>query len=446
MRERIGIAAICLFAAIVFGLALYTGRELLLLAGVAVAAIGFQILRRPILGLYLALMLVPLEAVGRIVPTNSYMTWAKAVLIVTFIGLSQRLLLENSRLKLPPAGLSLYFVLLLGLIASAVWSSFGTPVWGVVAFVGQATVVVIAANVLTTPRQFENALVAILLGSSFVTVVGVLDVVMKRSVLGTMVSQIYASTQEGVFRVTATFYDPNVLGRYLAFAIVITICAFRLPRLRRFAPLLAVLLFAQGFVLLNTFSRGAFLSLMVVLGLLLLWDREVGRKLTVAATVSALLGGVYLLSGGFGDILLRRLTGGGSTLAVDTSRIMIYQLGLKAFWQSPIVGFGQDNVPKAIGQFYPFALSPHNLYLEVLLAVGAVGFAAFAWFIIASIRLGLKTRSTPISIYGRPALFALIVVLLSGVTLHGFKSQELWASLSLLAALPNLSASGDGAS
>lgn len=441
--EQRGVRGIWLLTTLVavasiFGAALYVGKELLLLALVFGSGAALFILKEPIYGLYLSFLLIPLEAVGRIVPTNSTWTWAKLVLFLTLIGLILNLLLRRDSLKLPRAVLSLYFVLLSSLLGTMLWTGLGNPVWGVVAFIGQVMVVILAVNLITERRQFENAIIAIMVGGTLVTVIGILDITTKTSFLGTTSSQIYAAADPGLFRVTATFYDPNMLGRYLGFAMVMTLSSMRFERLKRFVPVLAVLLAAQGFVLLNTFSRGSALSLAATLGLMVLWDRQISRKVGLVGAAALGAAAVLIFAEPMVSALGERLTGGGKNLAVDVSRVLIYQLGIKAFWLSPLVGYGPDNVPDAIGRFYIFKLSPHSLYLEVLLASGILGAITFGWFVLKHLADGVSFRSSAVTDYARPAVLALVFVLLSGLTLHAFKANELWCSLALLACLPRL--------
>lgn len=432
-----------LCVAVVFGMSIYLGRELLVLALVAGLAVGVMILRKPLYGLYLSFSLIPLEAAGRIVKTNSTFTWAKLVLILTLLGLLLNMLVQRSHLRAPRAVLSLYFVLLGALVGTTLWARLGNPVWGIVAFMGQAGMLLTSVNLVHTRREYENLIAAIMLGSVFVTGIGILDIVTKKSFLGTVDSQIYAAQTPGLFRVTATFYDPNMLGRYLAFAILVSVCSMRFARFKRWIPIIIGLLGAQAFVLMNTFSRGAILSLSGAFLLLVIWDRRVGRKVLIL--MSALFAGVVvaLFAEPAVSAFMDRLTGGGKTLAVDLSRVVIYQLGVKAFWNSPFFGYGPDNVPDAIGQYFVYKVSPHSMYLEILLATGVVGTLAFGWFVLKHLSDGVALRRSPLSDYARPAVFALVVVLLAGVTLHGFKANELWSSLALLACVSSLARAED---
>ncbi|HEY5549523.1 MAG TPA: O-antigen ligase family protein [Coriobacteriia bacterium] len=424
-----------LLVAAAFGAAVHLGIEFAFVAGLAALVMVLAILRQPSWGLYLALFLVPLEAVGQIVPGVSVITWAKAVLLVTFLSFVLQMLLARRRLATPPFAGLLYGVFAIALASSLAFGSSDGSLWGMVAMFGQLVLVVLMFNLVRTRETYIRAVLAIVAGSVPVVAVGLLDVVSRRSFLGTVANQVYASAAAGIFRITSTFYDPNALARYLAFAAIVTICAASFPEMRRFRPLLFVLAVAQVFCLVNTFSRSGFLAVLATVPLYLLWERGSGNRVRRTVAVVCGAGVVLALYQPLFTILMQRFFGSSGEFQIDPNRMAIWRIGLDAFWRSPFFGQGPDNVVEAIGGF-----AAHNMYLEVLIAVGLVGSALFAAYVGHAALQAVRLRRHPaLSDGARVAVLALAVVLFTGLVLHGFKSNELWISLSLLtcvAAIP----------
>ncbi|HEY5473768.1 MAG TPA: O-antigen ligase family protein, partial [Candidatus Limnocylindrales bacterium] len=365
-----------LLMSVSFGAAVYVGVEVTLVAAIVGIVVLLAILRRPDWGMYLMLFLVPLEAVGQIVPGVSVITWAKAVLLVTFLSFVFQMLLARRRLATPPFAGLLYGVFAIALASSLAFGSPDGSLWGMVAMLGQLVLVVLMFNLARTRETYVRAVLAIVAGSVPVVAVGLLDVVSRRSFLGTVANQFYASAAAGIFRITSTFYDPNALARYLAFAVIVTICAASFPEMRRFRPLLFLLAAAQVFCLVNTFSRSGFLAVLATVPLYLLWERGSGNRVRRTVAVVCGAGVVLALYQPLFTILMQRFFGSSGEFQIDPNRMAIWRIGLDAFWRSPFFGQGPDNVVEAIGGF-----AAHNMYLEVLIAVGLVGSALFAAYV-----------------------------------------------------------------
>jgi len=428
-----GIPYLILLFAIVFGVAIYIGVEaLFIVLTLSVLLVGV-IARRPVFGLYMAAILMPLEAAGRVLPESAVLTWAKVALLVTLMAVLATQVYTRSKIRLPEYSWLLFGVYAIAVVATSLWSS-GSSLWGLVALLGQMAVVLLIANLVTDKRSFHGLLWAIVIGSIPVVAVGMMDISTGSSVLGTVASQSYASSQVAVFRITATFYDPNALGRYLAFALLCTAAMMTMQVGRRFAPLLIPLLLGQAFCLVYTFSRGAILALGVGALVYLLLGK--GTRSRVVQLVLG-VGAVALLMYAFPEplsLLLARLTGGTGGIAVDASRVQIWLNGIDAFMESPLLGVGPDNVAMVLGRETGALTSPHSLYLEALIGLGVLGALAFFGFIYSAARSAARVGS---ELYpeARVTLSILAMVLASGVTLHGFRSNELWVCLGMMSAL-----------
>lgn len=432
---RPGAAAVAatLAFATVWGIALHSGFDRLAIGAVAGAVAIVAVAMKPERGLLLAMVLIPLEAAGQVLPGVSVLTWAKVALAVTAFAYAARVVTKDEKLELPRGTGALVVTLGVMLMASAAWTGGTASVWGIVAFTGQTAMLVLVRNLVRDPAAMDRLIASMVIGSVPVVGVTLADIVLGRSSLGVVANQLYASESGGVFRVTGTFVDPNALGRYLAFALAVTLCAWSVPRFGRFRVPLALLVALQGFCLLNTFSRGALAAAAVVAALYLLWQRGVASRAAWAAVGAACVAALVLWNDRVLLALTERLWAGGAYL--DLTRVDIYGMGAELFWRSPVYGFGPDNVARALGTVAGRSLSPHSLYLEVLLGVGMVGAAALGVFVAGRVRGAMLARGTALEPYARVALLALGAVLLSGLTLHGMQENELWLSLALLAAV-----------
>jgi O-antigen ligase len=131
------------------------------------------------------------------------------------------------------------------------------------------------------------------------------------------------------------------------------------------------------------------------------------------------------------DILGSRLLGDAGIQGLS-DRTRIYGAAIAAFWRSPLVGLGPDGMLAAIGASVGYPLSPHNLFLEVLVGYGAVGFCAIFAFAWLQVRGCLALRQGANRAYASAAVLAFAAVVLTGLSLHGFRENELWVSLGLL--------------
>lgn len=185
------------------------------------------------------------------------------------------------------------------------------------------------------------------------------------------------------FRVNSLFRDPNVLGRYLVFAIIGLAAYFAWPRRRLpslgAAALAAVLLTALAF----TFSITSFASLLAGLGVLL-WVR-LGRRglLTGAALVVAGLG-VFALAGSPADSGL----GAQRDLAEATAgRSDLISGGVELFERRPIVGHGSGSFAVSFRREIEMIARPvsHSEPVTVAAEQGLVGLVPYAALLVLAV-------------------------------------------------------------
>lgn len=431
------IPGVAVVGAVILGVALGSGeiqRALILMVVLVVAAVS---IRWPLAGLCLAIAAIPLEVAGRLLPGVEEITLAKTLLLVAAGSWVLRLMFVREHIRLPRNAWALIAFWLAALLGT-VLGPYGMTLGGgasLVALTGQLIVVVMIYNLVRTQRDLESVLSAVLVGCAIVGAVGILDIVTGTSFLNTVNQQYLVDRVSGFSRITATFYDPNVLGGYLTFGILINLTVLSALRSgqkwRR--PLLTALLGAQAVCLVYTFSRGAFIAALGGVLVLALTGHGSWRS-RVGGVVAALVPGLLLFTSQI-DALFRRFA------AVDAGlggRSVAIQAALAAFVQHPLLGYGPGNVWRAIGAVIGQPYAAHNLYTEVLLSGGLLGALLLGTFAVSLLHDVHRVRDTRLVPYARGVTAALIGVLLMGFSLHMLKANELWLTLAILACIVRL--------
>lgn len=209
------------------------------------------------------------------------------------------------------------------------------------------------------------------------------------------------------------FYSPNLLGPVAALEAVWILCSTNAwPRLRWGAPLLVM---AALYAVEMSGSRGAYLGL---LAMALLWATlAVKRGWRIVMVGLVLLGaaGVYYQSvyvkqriDQVTDETVNYLESDNPIALVVGSagaRFELWQVGWRAFLESPIVGVGNKHFHHYASKYVeakeanPEVLNhghPHNAYLEALMSRGLIGFVFFAGMLFYPLYYFIKSyRKSP---------------------------------------------------
>lgn len=108
---------------------------------------------------------------------------------------------------------------------------------------------------------------------------------------------------------------------------------------------------------------------------------------------------------------------GGTRLTIDRD-------ALRMFAQKPVLGWGLGVFPEIYPQFSSFSSNvpvgmAHNDYLQVLVEMGALGFATVVWFLLTLYRSALaKLNHWPTDINGAVTLAAMLGI--TGILVHSF--------------------------
>ena len=199
---------------------------------------------------------------------------------------------------------------------------------------------------------------------------------------------IQANVYSQFFRVNGFFFDPNILGRYLAMAMLIALAvAWTRRRTWELAALAgAVAVMAGG--LFVTYSRSSTLMLMV--GIVLLAARGVGtrRVAAVAATLLIVIGGLTFATS---SEVRHAATDMDRLERVSEGRFGLMRGGFTIWAHNPVAGTGLGGFAKEFEETLTDSerakirvVISHNTPVTVLSEGGVIGFALFCWLLVGA--------------------------------------------------------------
>lgn len=242
-------------------------------------------------------------------------------------------------------------------------------------------------NTIRTKKDLSISLSMLIAGGIVVSLIGIYQYIFGFSGGNVWIDSDMFSEIET--RVVSTFENPNVLGEYLLIIIPVAIAYFfESGSLKeKWASL-----FAAGILVLCmifTFSRGCWIGMIVSFGILsLFYD----RRFVWAGFILILFAPLYLP-----ESIIQRFMSVGNTTDTSTSYRVYIWFGtidmLKDYWLTGIgLGEGAFNV---IYPHYSYSaiVAPHshNLYLQIMVENGIVGFVLFAVMTIAFYRNAISS-------------------------------------------------------
>ena len=356
------------------------------------------------------------------------------------IGLALLFLVLDNRLRWPsPAYLGLAYLFLLTTLVSTFRATYAAEAltqslqYAFVFFI-QIPVVL---SVVTTRRRAVTSILLLCLGS-----------------LGAIAWSYLTRPTQGAGRVLVFYSEnPNRLGYPAAYLIPLLLALWAVTRYARMAVrvLTAVAvglgLYLSVWAVSASGSRSSLLGAAVALLVFIVlrpglgFARAAGRFVLLCAASGA-LGTALVVSGQLPSTLGERIERSLDT--TDTSaqthlvadRENLTEAGLVAFMESPLVGTGLDNFRYVAPRYDEDATPqlPHNLWLQLLVQVGAVGTAAFALYLLLwASQVGLAARrSHPLA---AAPLWGLMSALAGVLTIFMFSPELLDRHYWLIVAL-----------
>jgi O-antigen ligase len=380
-------------ATLAAGLAELMYRTSPALTAVALLALAFLAIAawKPIIGLYAAVLAIPLEAVGVSVG-NANATPAKALLDLLAIVILAHLLLGQRRAHIRAAHAWFGGVILVSLLGVA----FAPDTSTLLQLTAQALAYVIISIFVTgIDRDEIERLLQVLVFSG--AVAGLVTVLTTGPQVATEGGRVVTG------RAQAGFAHPNVLAFFLQLTLGPALVMLRRPQLaQRLAVSAAVGMMIAGLAL--TLSRAAFLGTAVMLIILLASSpfRRLAAALAVIVVVLAVTNFDNILSSSEISQVSQRISTVSSVQGVGQDpRVAIWSVTPRIVADHFVLGVGEGNFYTAsvrYGVFLPDHTPfdhAHNLFLTVAAELGLVGLAIFGGFLIAVGRAawrGLRAR------------------------------------------------------
>lgn len=284
------------------------------------------------------------------------------------------------------------------------------------------------------------------------------------SVLGivqTLTSQFYFQAAfvnlvgASIPRATGTFHNPNDFATLLMVGIVITaslLANLKVASWKRGVFLLILLVLTAGLV--TSFSRTNWLAMAVGLVFVAVLSRKLRFLVTIALAFSIVIACITLISSNFAQIVLGRFTSIFSTVTQfekatnvsGSSRVLLVQAALAMFADHPLLGIGARGFPAMFDRYkpldYPTGLPVnecHTLPALILSELGILGFVAFAAFVVAVVRAGVKAAMSIDDRYLRALEIGLVSVFIayqvSFLFTAAIEDNYFWISTGLLFAV-----------
>ena len=202
-------------------------------------------------------------------------------------------------------------------------------------------------------------------------------------------SQYAVAKLEHIARAEGTLMDSHELGALFAMLLPMALSIVVAPEVRRSARMVALLIFAIGIVGLGlTFSRSAILGLTIALFVfafmyMLNWPSRTQASVCLMLIVCIVL--AVLVAA---PVIGARYTSQSIADAMDL-RMQQYELAMRIWRMSPLIGYGAGNymhAAKVFGNEFTELLPVHNMSLWILADTGVIGAAAFHGVLLAALR------------------------------------------------------------
>lgn len=239
------------------------------------------------------------------------------------------------------------------------------------------------SNTLTDSKRWRAAVVTFALGAVFVALLGIVQNFTMDTTVGSWVDE--NMFEDIKVRVFATFDNPNVLGQYFIIVIPIIFALFVWSeKILQKGVWLSV--FAIAFLcLLYTWSRGAWVGVMLGIAVFLL----VRDRRWIVLGILALLAAPFILP----DSIMNRLLSIGNTSDSSTAyRVSVWIASARMavdFWMSG-VGFGSDAFQSIYASYAlngaGYALHSHNFYIQLVTDMGVGGLIVYLLIILTACR------------------------------------------------------------
>jgi O-antigen ligase len=390
----------------------YRTSPLLPLAVVFGLAVVVLVFTKPVLGIALGLLAVPLDKVSLSVGGAFALTPAKALLLLAGAACALRIALERTTIPVHRAHFA--FAGLLVVAAAGLAVAHGT-------FVTLKTVVDWTAFLCISIQASRlDSKTALLLLTVLVLSAGALGII---EIATTGNQTLVNGGAEVVNRGTAAFSNANLLSFYLVLALgPAIVLATRSFGWMSVAFAVAAGLVAAGIVL--SLTRSALIGMAVALFVLLWWPpfRRIGALVLGVVLVAVIANPRVLTQSKELNIVTTRLGTIQHFSSTSGDRLRVWATAEHIIVDHPFVGIGEGNFSAVSSTSYGLldtSIRPpssfehaHDVPLTIAAETGLIGLALFLWFVVETGRAGLAALSRW---KGRPE-FGLAIALIASLT------------------------------
>lgn len=236
-------------------------------------------------------------------------------------------------------------------------------------------------------------------------------------------------------RVYSYLGNPNLLGGYLLPAIALSIAAIFIWRGWIQKTLAVIMVMMNSACLYFTDSRGAWLAMAVLIGVLLLlfyywWREYLPRfwRVWLLPLIFGSLAGLLLVAFISLEPLRLRLMSifAGREDSSNNFRINVWEACFKIIEDYPLIGIGPGNdafnqiYPRYMNSRYP-ALSAYSVYLEHIVEMGYIGLGCFLWLVAVTCNHGMRQLNRLRHSRDKRGIYLIVAIAATAsLAFHGF--------------------------
>ncbi len=416
MRESIFLFS---FLGICFGTATIYAPLLYILAAPIAIVLALSILAIPETGFILLLFAAPF--------IETMMAAAFAAFVV--ISFAFKVLRSKRKISIGYLDLFVLFFMTLTFVMGGLLSLYPSDsILSVALYVLFISTYFVAANGIRNKKYIMKSIIAILTGGFISSALGIYQNFFSEASSTWVDADLFEDIS---IRVVGTFGNPNVFGEYLVMIIPLAISLIFLLKGKNKIPMI-LCAGAMLTTLVFTWSRGAWLAMLVALVLFLFMYKGLGFKFIFPALCALPLLPVLLPD----SITSRIMSIGDMTDSSTAYRFSIYTSSLRLILDYFFTGIGVGaTVFSSVYAKYAlsgavFAQHSHNLYMQILAELGVLGALSFIALLVNYARLILTTYSKDGYRFYRTVALALglglVAVLFQGLTDHVWYNYRIY--------------------